>query len=212
MASSVFEIRMSVEDWRPFTLHSLLPIISKEYQHQIKVIRGSLPVSEWKGLDFECRDEGVATDWDFFDELTGIFSARAVEVLRDAMEVYFHVLPVTLHSVPYFTLGCKQRLNILDTEKSQIDIDTNFPNYDPSNLRPEDISGIYQYYFKDKKSLPDPVIFSIPQQRNTLYCTESVVQLAREANLKGIRFQVLDSPRGSPKAINEGWGGWEWNE
>ncbi len=212
MASSVFEIQPSVEDERPYTLHSLQPIISEEYQLQLKVIRGTLPLSEWKGLDFECRDESVATDWDYFTALTGVFSARAVDVLRDSMEVYFHVLPVTVEGVPYFTLGCKQRLDILDTKKSEIDIYEDFPDFDPSNLRPEDVSGIYQYFFKDVESLPDPVFFSIPQQRNVLYCTESVSRLAREANLKGIAFQVLDSPRGSPKALDECCSGWEWNE
>lgn len=213
MASHIYEINPSVENARPFTVKSYLKVMSDDYERHMDVIHGQRPISKWSGIDFYCTDEGDATQWDYFmyPITFGLFSQRAIDALREALEVYFYMLPVTLENVAYFTLTCKERLDILDIERSAIRY-FDIPGIDRANPKNEDIMGIDQYFFKGKQSLRDPVIFSIPQCRDFLFCTESVPRMARNAGLKGFHFQVVDSPKGSPKAIDGGWGGWEWNE
>lgn len=111
---------------------------------------------------------------------SGIFSSRAIEVLRPYMTSAFSVLPCTVNRKPHYFLCYSKGKTCLDVKNSEI-------------KRFEDgrIMNIKRYRFK-KDLVPDPLLFAIPEDQSGIFTTASIPTLVEKARLTGIAFYPVD--------------------
>jgi hypothetical protein len=122
-------------------------------------------------------------EWDFYNCSTfGAFSPRAMEVLKPFFGERFIQLPARLEGLFYFCLRCESRINCLDKEASEIIY---------YEIDPTEVMLITKYVFH-RELLTDPSIFAIPESLFSLYCTDAIPEIVRNAGLKGFEFQPLD--------------------
>lgn len=114
--------------------------------------------------------------WDFYTGYGfGLFSPRAIEVLKPYFGDRFQQLSAQLEGYDYLCLRCCMRNDCLDQDESRIE-DGKVMSFDVLAFR---------------DTLPvDPAIFSIPEDRFGLYCTVSVPKLVKKAGLRGFAFKA----------------------
>ena len=162
---------------------NLVPVEIKERNFRISCGDPGYDPQDWVPWKLTIGCE--ANHWDFYccEASTGVFSPRAIEVLRPYFQRDFPLLPVTVNGQSFFMLHANDQLDCLDLEKSEI-----------LRLDPPDehvIVMIEQYVFK-KQLIDDPLLFSIPERRTFLFVTESIPKIVEEAGLRGFRFDLLD--------------------
>jgi hypothetical protein len=111
---------------------------------------------------------------------SGIFSSRAIEVLRPYMNGSISLLPCTVNGKPHYFLCYGEGMSCLDAEKSQI------KRFDDGR-----IMTIDRYRFK-KNLLRDPLLFAIPEAPGNIFATASIPSIAARAELTGIAFHPVD--------------------
>lgn len=190
MAMSIFELRTSVEEDRPFHLRIVSPPYEAEEQRiDFAIMRGKegYDPADWTPPELVCVEPG-ATEWDYFGTAldAGVFSQRAIDVLKPHLERCFLPLPCTLEGERYYSLHIKERLDCLDIKHSNIVYWDDL--YDDES---HDIMDIKRYtFYKDR--IADPLIFAIPEDPVGVFTTESIPEIVERAGLKGFRFLLRD--------------------
>jgi len=187
MVSTVFEIRQSGEEGRPYGIPQRKSG-NADFWKNLDIIRGDChDLSEWQPMDLFCGEPGLTpvTEWDYFGKTgtSGLFSQRAVDALQKLWIRCFDAMPSLLEGRPYYFLHCRETIDCLNVQESQI------VYFDP----PDDhnIMRIERYAFH-KSMLTDPLIFTIPQEPYFLFATDSVPRISEAAGLKGLEFRKLD--------------------
>jgi hypothetical protein len=195
MCNQVYWIRQSVDDEgeRPDLVTYGDPRFKtgegfREFQTNCCVAAGmsGYPADKWFVPEL-CAFEKGKTDieaWDYYMCATfGAFSKRAMESLKPAFSDRFSALPAHLEGHEYFCLHCRSRVDCLDEGASEIDY---FDDFDPPQAM-----EIKSHVFR-KDMLSDPMLFAIPVASFSLYCTESVLDIAAKAGLRGFDFRLVN--------------------
>jgi len=182
----ITNLRTSVENSRPFEV-SRLPVGAWLIQANTDLIAGDRhDVAAWQPYELYCSEPGStpATAWDYyaFQQSSGLFSKRAIDVLGSALSRCFTLLPSTLEGEPYYFLHCRAPIDCLVRDASKINF---FPEPDDDK-----VLDIEAYVF-DVDQVEDPLIFALPEQPFHLFATESIPKIVRKAKLKGFRFDSV---------------------
>ena len=110
----------------------------------------------------------------------GIFSSRAIEVLRPYLKTFFVLLDCAVNGEPHYFLCARKRRSCLDIGNSEIE------RHDDG-----DIMRIKRYRFH-AELVPDPLIFATPESRRDVFATVSIPGIIKEAGLSGIALYPVD--------------------
>lgn len=111
---------------------------------------------------------------------SGVFSSRAIELLRPYMGEHFAMLPCLVNQQPHFFLTANESGRYLHVKNSAI-----------KRFSDGSIMEIKRYRFKPIVP-PDPAVFTIQQEPTGIFTTASIPGLVAEAGLTGIAFYPLD--------------------
>lgn len=161
----------------------------REYQANALIAAGVAGTSaeNWFVPDLEPSEAGNSSvgEWDYYmcGATMGVFSKRAIEILKPCFEKRFTVLPVMLSGIAYFTLRCEERIDCLDQSESVLE-------WFEKNVT---IMSVKKLVFR-KESFSDSgcCIFAIPELPCELFCNESTKALIETSNLQGFELQLAE--------------------
>ena len=105
-----------------------------------------------------------------------VFSKKAVDSLRDTLELCGEILPLKCVDGDYYAFNVTNVISVLDESHSEL---KRFSNGNVMSVR--------KYVFHEDL-LQDELIFKIPQKTNLVYVTEAFIERVSEAKLQGFKF------------------------
>jgi hypothetical protein len=187
MSTHVYWLRQSLENKRPAYLTYDRPAEYKKYQANSFACEGrrGYSIKRWIVPDLKASQRGATpiNRWDYYtcEGTFGVFSPRAIEVLKPYFGERFQPLAVRVEGHSYFCVCSRSRIDCLNKKLSEIIY------FDKS----KDVMEIRKYAF-DKEALVDPMIFAIPELRFVLFGTESIPEAIKNARLRGFDCQLVD--------------------
>lgn len=182
MSTTIYRLTPSPEEDRP-DIDTELPVNGENVNWLAvgEVLDGDRDALDWPSVAIFVNHRD-ATDWDCYamDGTTGMYSKRAIDAMGPALND-FRLFPVTLNGMPYYFLRCEHKLNCFDRERSV---------WTPIPGTTDRVFEIKKYVFFHER-IKDPLVFCIPDRRNRLFATQSVVNWLRHAGCQGIDMQQL---------------------
>ena len=117
-----------------------------------------------------------------------LLSARARELLAPLLLPCGEYLPVQLDGLDYCWFNCTTMVDIADQDRIEGKHATE------SSMPPGSWDRITRWSFHLERVVTAPAVFTVPQKRRTLMCTDVLRQAVEAHDLLGFRFDLLWSP------------------
>jgi hypothetical protein len=179
---NVFRVDPSAEDGRPVIEFDAPANRGIDWGRLGAILHGEGPATDYLELSIEVRGAD-APSWGYYSipGTLGLISGRAVQCIGPPAFRWFVLLPARLNGSEYFLLKVAEVLPCLDLARAEV---VRFRT-DPGRIK-----DITRYAFH-KATIPDPLVFSIPEVPG-LFATPSVVQAIERERVPGFRFTPLD--------------------
>ncbi len=139
--------------------------------------------AKWTPMDLRRRSRTARLDCYYGHQAlfsSGVWSSRAIEVLRPYLSTSVSMLPCTVNRKPHYYLCFNKGESFLDVTKSQV-----------SRFDDGRIMRIERYFFK-KERLPGPLVFAIPEEPAGIFTTAPIPTILAETGLTGVALYPLD--------------------
>lgn len=151
------------------------------WQRLREIWLGEKPVESYLPIEVHVDSPNVESFHGYWGGMSRFFSEKVACVLEQLCPGHVQFLPVFVNGHRFFSIYMKTITDALDKQKSDIKMGKALP---------------VRLFAFDFAKLHDPFVFSIPEEREIIFVTETLAEALEKLNLRGIEiFDASGLPR-----------------